>query len=68
MSTLAQDSPARVSTEASVGSRPAAHSEALTKVYGDGEARVVALDGVSVEFQPGQFTAVMGPQGPGSRP
>ncbi|WP_245750398.1 ABC transporter ATP-binding protein [Nocardioides terrae] len=37
----------------------------MTKVYGDGEARVTALDGVSVEFHPGQFTAIMGPSGSG---
>ncbi|WP_442937201.1 ABC transporter ATP-binding protein [Nocardioides sp. URHA0032] len=44
---------------------PVARCEALTKVYGDGEARVVALDGVSVKFHPGQFTAIMGPSGSG---
>src|SRR4051794_7632424 len=44
---------------------PAARSEALTKIYGDGEARVVALDGVSVRFDSGQFTAIMGPSGSG---
>jgi putative ABC transport system ATP-binding protein len=44
---------------------PAARSEALTKVYGEGEARVVALDGVSVRFDSGQFTAIMGPSGSG---
>ena len=36
-----------------------------TKVYGKGEAEVRALDGVSVEFNTGQFTAVMGPSGSG---
>jgi len=46
-------------------SQAAARSEALTKTYGDGEARVVALDGVSVEFHRGQFTAIMGPSGSG---
>jgi putative ABC transport system ATP-binding protein len=65
VSTLEQDNPANASTEAPAGSRPAARSEALTKIYGDGEARVVALDGVSVEFHPGQFTAIMGPSGSG---
>jgi putative ABC transport system ATP-binding protein len=35
------------------------------KVYGNGENRVVALDGVSLEFSPGTFTAVMGPSGSG---
>jgi putative ABC transport system ATP-binding protein len=45
--------------------RPAARSENLTKVYGEGETRVVALDHVAVSFPAGQFTAIMGPSGSG---
>ncbi len=37
----------------------------LTKVYGKGEAQVNALDGISVEFERGRFTAIMGPSGSG---
>src|SRR5436190_2124482 len=37
----------------------------LTKVYGEGDTRVVALDSVSCEFSRGQFTAIMGPSGSG---
>jgi putative ABC transport system ATP-binding protein len=37
----------------------------LTKVYGDGDARVTALDRVSVEFHKGELTAIMGPSGSG---
>ncbi|GIJ48772.1 ABC transporter ATP-binding protein [Virgisporangium aliadipatigenens] len=37
----------------------------LTKVYGRGETRVVALDGVSIAFGRGEFTAIMGPSGSG---
>ena len=37
----------------------------LTKVYGAGEARVVALDAVDVDFARGRFTAIMGPSGSG---
>jgi len=37
----------------------------LRKVYGAGDAEVAALDGVSVEFVRGEFTAVMGPSGSG---
>jgi putative ABC transport system ATP-binding protein len=37
----------------------------LRKVYGEGEAEVVALDGVSVEFERGKMTAIMGPSGSG---
>jgi putative ABC transport system ATP-binding protein len=35
------------------------------KIYGRGEAEVRALDGVSVEFGRGHFTAIMGPSGSG---
>lgn len=35
------------------------------KVYGRGDSEVRALDGVSVEFAAGKFTAVMGPSGSG---
>jgi putative ABC transport system ATP-binding protein len=37
----------------------------LVKVYGEGETTVRALDGVSVDFPAGQYTAVMGPSGSG---
>ncbi len=37
----------------------------LTKVYGQGEAQVRALDGVSVDFARGRMTAIMGPSGSG---
>ncbi len=43
----------------------AARCEALTKVYGEGETRVAALDGIAVDFARGQFTAIMGPSGSG---
>jgi putative ABC transport system ATP-binding protein len=35
------------------------------KIYGSGESEVRALDGVTVDFLAGQFTAVMGPSGSG---
>ena len=35
------------------------------RVYGEGEAAVRALDGVTVEFPAGRFTAIMGPSGSG---
>jgi putative ABC transport system ATP-binding protein len=41
------------------------HATALTKVYGDGEAAVRALDAVDVTFAAGAFTALMGPSGSG---
>jgi putative ABC transport system ATP-binding protein len=43
----------------------AARATELTKVYGTGETRVVALDSVSVDFRKGEFTAIMGPSGSG---
>ena len=43
----------------------AVHTELLTKVYGQGDTRVVALDHVTVDFRRGQFTAIMGPSGSG---
>jgi putative ABC transport system ATP-binding protein len=44
---------------------PAARTEALVKVYGAGETRVTALDGVDVCFDRAAFTAIMGPSGSG---
>ncbi|MFH9226134.1 ABC transporter ATP-binding protein [Streptomyces lydicus] len=43
----------------------AARATDLSKVYGQGETRVVALDSVSVEFGKARFTAIMGPSGSG---
>jgi putative ABC transport system ATP-binding protein len=45
--------------------QPAASARGLTKVYGSGDTRVVALDGVDVDFRPAEFTAIMGPSGSG---
>ena len=39
--------------------------DAVHKVYGRGEGAVVALDGVTLGFESGSFTAVMGPSGSG---
>jgi putative ABC transport system ATP-binding protein len=44
---------------------PAAHSVDLRKTYGTGQATVHALAGISVTFQRGRFTAVMGAYGSG---
>ncbi|AIF41472.1 peptide ABC transporter ATP-binding protein [Dermacoccus nishinomiyaensis] len=37
----------------------------MTMAYGEDDARVLALDGVSLELFEGEFTAVMGPSGSG---
>jgi putative ABC transport system ATP-binding protein len=56
-----------LSTDLSVGLHGAAAARAvdLRKVYGTGDTQVSALDGVSVEFWAGEFTAIMGPSGSG---
>jgi putative ABC transport system ATP-binding protein len=43
----------------------AAQAIGLSKTYGEGPARVTALDDVSVEFESGRLTAIMGPSGSG---
>lgn len=44
---------------------PLIQAENLTKVYGTGDAAVVALDHVNLSVNPGEFVAVMGPSGCG---
>ena len=39
--------------------------DGVSKIYGSGDTRVVALDNVSVGFEAGRFTAIMGPSGSG---
>jgi putative ABC transport system ATP-binding protein len=43
----------------------AASSIDASKFYGKGDSEVRALDGVTVEFRSGEFTAIMGPSGSG---
>ena len=43
----------------------AARTNAVSKIYGEGEYAVTALDRITVEVAQGQFTAVMGPSGSG---
>ncbi|WP_426003095.1 ABC transporter ATP-binding protein [Paenarthrobacter sp. NyZ202] len=45
--------------------RPAVEAFALTKSYGRSATRVMALNEVSVSFEAGKFTAIMGPSGSG---
>jgi putative ABC transport system ATP-binding protein len=44
---------------------PAIALRDVRKVYGEGDGKVTALDGVSIEISPGSFTAIMGPSGSG---
>jgi putative ABC transport system ATP-binding protein len=43
----------------------AAHAVRLSKIYGEGDAAVRALEEVSVDFERSRFTAIMGPSGSG---
>ena len=52
-------------TSGSVATAPAARAVGASKIYGEGDAQVRALDGIDVEFAPGAFTAIMGPSGSG---
>ena len=45
--------------------RDAARAASVSKIYGSGDTQVVALDDVSVAFEAGRFTAIMGPSGSG---
>jgi len=47
------------------GGSAAARAVEVTKIFGEGGTRVVALDTVSCELQRGRFTAIMGPSGSG---
>ena len=44
---------------------PLIRLDRLTRIYGEGDATVVALDGISLEVPRGQFLAVMGHSGSG---
>jgi ABC-type glutathione transport system ATPase component len=43
----------------------AARAVDATKIYGSGDTEVRALDGVTVDFPVGEFSAIMGPSGSG---
>jgi len=57
--------PAPLSRPAAGTAPPAARAVDAVKVYGKGDAAVRALDGVTVDFATGGFTAIMGPSGSG---
>ena len=44
---------------------PVVAAQDVTRRYGEGETAVRALDGVTVDFPEGMFTAIMGPSGSG---
>ena len=47
------------------GTLPAAQAVQASKIYGEGDTTVKALDAITVQFGTGQFTAIMGPSGSG---
>ena len=61
MDTITTDTPPPAAAPAAV----AARAVNAVKTYGEGDTVVHALAGVTVDFQAGQFTAIMGPSGSG---
>src|SRR5436190_15122977 len=57
--------PERPADGAATSNGPIVSAADLTRVFGEGEAAVRALDGVSVGFPAQRFTAIMGPSGSG---
>ena len=57
----------QTAVQAPIEARTAAAAATIDarKVYGAGATEVRALDGVTVEFPVGSFTAIMGPSGSG---
>jgi putative ABC transport system ATP-binding protein len=52
-------------TTSTRASEAAARAVDASKVYGSGETEVRAIDGITVDFPAGRFTAIMGPSGSG---
>ncbi|MFJ9769898.1 ABC transporter ATP-binding protein [Kitasatospora sp. NPDC101157] len=59
------ETPSRPGGSPRTAATPAAVAVDLTKVHGTGDARVAALERVSVAFRTGEFAAIMGPSGSG---
>lgn len=54
-----------MNTPTTTSTSPAASAVSVRKIYGTGDSEVRALDGVTVSFERGKFTAIMGPSGSG---
>ena len=40
-------------------------TESLTKIYGDGQSKVIALDNANLSVEQGEFVAIVGTSGSG---
>ena len=56
---------ATVPMQRSLAARAAARTVDARKIYGQGATEVRALDGVTIDFRAGEFSAIMGPSGSG---
>ena len=65
MTAIPQSGPPRASSPGVPRAGPAAAAVDLVKVYGSGATVVRALDGLSISFPAGRFSAIMGPSGSG---
>lgn len=54
-----------MTTTETTAETPAVSTKNLFKTYGRGEATVHALNNVTIDFEQGKFTAIMGPSGSG---
>ena len=61
----APGAPTAPTTPAASAPMRVVEARGLTKVYGEGEARVVALDSASLVVGRGEFVSIMGPSGSG---
>ena len=52
-------------SDATISVTTAALAVGATKIYGEGDTEVRALDGIDAHFEQGRFTAIMGPSGSG---
>jgi putative ABC transport system ATP-binding protein len=59
------DQTATPGTPTNAATSAAARAVGASKVYGHGDTAVTALDDVTVDFERGRFTAIMGPSGSG---
>jgi putative ABC transport system ATP-binding protein len=57
--------PLVTTTPEEIAQHPAARAIELRKVFGEGPAAVEALRGITLDFEAGRFTAIMGPSGSG---